>query len=98
VEIPGADRTHPPPTHLKLLQSGRLPRNRDNGPQCRSFPETAFRKLLQEKNLVLTSAEKAGMIPEGEIEAVQPWNRHLSRPCFAEKPEITRKDSPSASA
>jgi len=47
---------------------------------------------------VLTSAEKAGMIPEGEIEAVQPWNRHLSRPCFAEKPEITRKDSPSASA
>jgi len=64
--MPIAHRTHPPPTHLKLLQSGRLPRNRDNGPQCRSFPQTAFRKLLQEKNLVLTSAERARMIPEGE--------------------------------
>jgi len=42
------------------------------------FPQTAFRKLLQEKNLVLTSAERASMIPKGEIEAVQPWNRHLS--------------------
>ena len=42
---------------------------------------------------MLTSAERARMIPEGEIEAVQPWNRHLSRPCFAEKPEITRQDT-----
>jgi hypothetical protein len=40
--------------------------------------KTAFRKLLQEKNLVLTSAEMVRMMPEGEIEAVQPWNRHLS--------------------
>jgi hypothetical protein len=56
------------------LQSGRLPRNRDNGPQYRSFPQTAFRKLLQEKDLVLTSAERARMIFEAEIDAVQAWN------------------------
>ena len=54
-------------------------RNRGNGPQSRSLRQTAFRKLMIAKNLVLTSSDMTAMISKAKTDVRKPNCRGSAR-------------------
>ena len=73
-------------------------RNRGNGPQSRSLRQTAFRKLMIAKNLVLTSRDRTAMILLAKTEVRNPNRRGSSNVLRREARDSLREFASSSQA